>query len=234
ELRTPITVISGYSQMLETDATIKSNEMLLGLVKGIRSGTARMYDIVNSMLDMVKIDTRSMQIVREPVFLAVLIKDESARFGSAWQDRQLEITYEGLSELPLVEGDSEALRKVFHHLIGNAIKYTPDGGKIFVTGEMLSENGQDFVHINVKDTGIGIDPQYLDLIFAKFFQTGEVALHSTGTTKFKGGGPGLGLTIARGIVEAHQGRIWAESPGYNEDKCLGSQFHVLLPVKLGN
>lgn len=234
ELRTPITVISGYSQMLETDATIKANEMLLGLAKGIRSGTARMYEIVNSMLDMVKIDTRSMQIVHEPVFLAVLIKDEAARFGTAWKDRLLDISFDGLSELPPVEGDSDALRKVFHHLIGNAIKYTPDGGKITVSARLLTENGQDFVHISVKDTGIGIDPQYLDLIFVKFFQTGEVALHSTGTTKFKGGGPGLGLTIARGIIEAHQGRIWAESPGYNEETCPGSQFHVLLPVKQEN
>jgi DNA-binding LacI/PurR family transcriptional regulator/signal transduction histidine kinase len=234
ELRTPITVLSGYSQMLETDATIKANDTLLNLVKGIRSGTLRLYEIVNSMLDMVKIDTRSLEIVHESVFLAVLIKDEATRFGKAWKDRQLKIAYQGLSELPPVEGDSEALRKVFQHLIGNAMKYTPDGGNITVSGRMIVENEQEFVDINVRDTGIGIDPQYLELIFVKFFQTGEVALHSTGATKFKGGGPGLGLTIARGIVEAHQGRIWADSPGYDEQACPGSQFHVLLPVKQEN
>jgi signal transduction histidine kinase len=183
---------------------------------------------------MVKIDTRSLEIVHESVFLAVLIKDEATRFGKAWKDRQLKIAYQGLSELPPVEGDSEALRKVFQHLIGNAMKYTPDGGNITVSGRMIVENEQEFVDINVRDTGIGIDPQYLELIFVKFFQTGEVALHSTGATKFKGGGPGLGLTIARGIVEAHQGRIWADSPGYDEQACPGSQFHVLLPVKQEN
>lgn len=234
ELRTPITVLSGYSQMLETDPAIKSNEMLLNLVKGIRSGTARMYEIVNAMLDMVKIDTQSLKIVREPVFLAVLIKDEAARFGAAWQERNLQISYEGLSELPPLEGDSDSLRKVFHHLIGNAMKYTPDGGKITITGQTLVEEERELVQVDVRDSGIGIDPQYLDLIFVKFFQTGEVALHSSGTTKFKGGGPGLGLTIARGIVDAHKGRIWAESPGYDEQTCPGSVFHVQLPVKQEN
>ena len=63
------------------------------------------------------------------------------------------------------------------------------------------------------------------------FQTGEVALHSTGRTKFKGGGPGLGLAIAKGIIEAHGGRIWAESERHDEEHCPGSTFHVLLPVK---
>jgi len=74
-----------------------------------------------------------------------------------------------------------------------------------------------------------LDPRFKDLIFTKFYQTGEVALHSTGRTKFKGGGPGLGLAIVKGIVQAHGGRVWAESPGYNEDLNPGSQFHVLLP-----
>jgi len=83
----------------------------------------------------------------------------------------------------------------------------------------------------VSDTGIGINPEFHELIFTKFYQTGQVSFHSTGRTKFKGGGPGLGLAIARGIVEAHGGRIWVESPGYDEETCPGSQFHVVLPVK---
>jgi signal transduction histidine kinase len=87
------------------------------------------------------------------------------------------------------------------------------------------------VEIVVSDTGIGIAPEELERIFEKFYRVGDVLLHSTGRTKFKGAGPGLGLTIARGIVEAHGGRIWAESPGYDEETCPGGEFHIVLPVQ---
>jgi signal transduction histidine kinase len=117
----------------------------------------------------------------------------------------------------------------------NAIKYTPDGGSISILGRQLEVNPADLprggVEVVISDTGIGIDPRYQELIFAKFYQTGELSLHSSGKTKFKGGGPGLGLAIAKGIVEAHQGKIWVESPGYDEATCPGSQFHVILPLK---
>ena len=86
------------------------------------------------------------------------------------------------------------------------------------------------VLIEIKDTGIGIDPRYKELIFSKFYQTGDLTLHSTGKTKFKGGGPGLGLAIVRGIVQAHGGRVWAESPGYGESRNPGSSFFVILPL----
>ena len=84
----------------------------------------------------------------------------------------------------------------------------------------------------VGDTGVGIDPEHHELIFEKFYQRGEVALHSSGRTKFKGGGPGLGLAIVRGIVQAHDGKIWVESEGHDEQRCPGSRFHILLPLRL--
>jgi signal transduction histidine kinase len=116
-------------------------------------------------------------------------------------------------------------------VIGNAIKYTPDGGLITVSGrEMQDEALGACVEITVKDTGIGIDLEHQELIFEKFYQTGAVEVHSSGDTKFKGGGPGLGLAIARGIVQAHRGRIWVESQGYDEANCPGSTFHILLPM----
>jgi len=126
------------------------------------------------------------------------------------------------------------MKQVFSHLIQNAIKYTPDGGHIQITGRSLDEElppEDQTIEIIVADTGIGIAREDLGRIFEKFYRTGDVLTHSTGKTKFKGAGPGLGLTIVQGIVEAHGGRIWAESPGYNEQMRPGSQFHIILPVQ---
>ena len=88
-----------------------------------------------------------------------------------------------------------------------------------------------FIEVTVSDTGIGISLENQAVIFDKFSQLGSVGLHSSGKTKFKGGGPGLGLPIARGILEAHGGSIWVESAGYDEEKCPGSTFHILVPAR---
>ena len=137
----------------------------------------------------------------------------------------------GWIRLPSIPADKELIYKVFYHVIMNAIKYTPDGGSIKISGRIVEDNPDSpEVEIAVQDTGIGIDPQYHELVFEKFYQTGEVLLHSSGKTKFRGGGPGLGLAIARGIVDAHGGRIWLESPGYNEKTFPGSTFYVRLPM----
>ena len=124
---------------------------------------------------------------------------------------------------------------MFSNLIVNAIKYTPDGGKIRLHGRYWQEVAPQAnwpapgVEVIVSDTGIGVAPEAQTLIFTKFYQTGKVAFHSSGKTKFKGGGPGLGLAIAQGIIEAHQGQLWVESPGHDEERCPGSDFHVILP-----
>jgi signal transduction histidine kinase len=88
-----------------------------------------------------------------------------------------------------------------------------------------------FIEITVKDTGIGVAPENTSAIFEKFAQLGRPNLHSSGKTKFKGGGPGLGLPITRGIIEAHGGTIWVESDGYDEQSFPGSTFHILIPIR---
>ena len=113
----------------------------------------------------------------------------------------------------------------------NAIKYTPDGGKITIVGKTIEKAESILeVEITVRDTGIGIAKENQEVVFEKFFQTGEALMHSSGKTKFKGGGPGLGLTIARGVIEAHGGRIWLESPGYDEKTFPGTIVYIRLPI----
>jgi signal transduction histidine kinase len=236
ELRTPLTLISGASQMLLDDSEIHKNEYHKQLLNKIHTGTARLHEIVDSMLDVAKIDTRALDLEPQPISLSSLIETICDEIKKSTSERKQTIETHDLDDLPSVTADIQALHKVFHHLVVNAIKYTPDGGKITISGRELEPNLTDLpkggVEITVSDTGIGIDPCNQELIFAKFYQTGELVLHSSGRTKFKGGGPGLGLAIARGIVEAHQGRIWVESPGCDEQNCPGSQFHVVLPLRL--
>ena len=228
ELRTPLTLIMGYSQMLEQDMQDKPEQ--LALARGILEGSERMTDIVDSMLDVSRIDSNTLFLRKTGMRLDLLIKKVNKGFEKAFAERNIRMTVEGLAELPLIPADPDMLQKVFHHIIMNAIKFTPDGGSINVSGNYLNGSEPPQVEIAVRDTGIGIDPALHHLIFEKFNQTGDVLLHSSGKTKFKGGGPGLGLAIARGIVEAHGGRIWVESPGYNEQSNPGSTFYVSLPA----
>lgn len=229
ELRTPLTLIMGYSQMLEQGA--RSDPELLKLAKGILEGSERMTDIVESMLDVSRIDSKTLMLRKTSIQFDLLIKKVKKGFIEALEDRNIKLETVGLAELPPVLADPELIQKVFYHLIMNAIKFTPDGGSIKVLGKYLNGDAAPQVEVTVADTGVGIDSAATQLIFEKFGQTGEVLLHSSGKTKFKGGGPGLGLAIARGIVQAHGGRIWAESPGYNEETNPGSKFIVNLPVE---
>ena len=229
ELRTPLTLIMGYSQMLAQDT--RSNPELLKLAQGILEGSERMTDIVDSMLDVSRIDSNSLFLKKTGLQIDLLIKKVHKGFARALKERDIDLDTEGLSELPLIPADPGLIQKVFYHLIMNAIKFTPDGGSVTVSGKYVNGIELPQVEIAVRDTGIGIDPASRKTIFEKFNQTGEVLLHSSGKTKFKGGGPGLGLAIARGIVEAHGGRIWVESLGYNEETNPGSTFFVSLPAE---
>ena len=229
ELRTPLTLIMGYSQMLEQDT--KNNPELASLAQGILDGSERMTDIVDSMLDVSRIDSNTLFLRKTGLQLDLLIKKVNKRFEKAFEERNISMNADGLRDLPLIPADPDLLLKVFNNIVMNAIKFTPDGGSITISGRYLNGSEPPQVEVAIHDTGIGIEPALQKLIFEKFNQTGDVLLHSSGKTKFKGGGPGLGLAIARGIVEAHGGRIWVESPGYNEEVHPGSTFFVSLPAE---
>ncbi len=232
ELRTPLTVIKGYTQVLAGRPGVVDDSDSQILLKSVMDGVNRLHEIINSMLDVSKIDNQTLSMHIEPTWLHMVIRRVAGELKKALQERNLTLTVKDLQELPWVQADSELLYKVFYHLVVNAIKYTPDGGHITIRGsKVLGKDNIPSVQISVHDTGIGIDPTHHELIFEKFYQTGKVSVHSSGRTKFKGGGPGLGLAIASGIVRAHNGRIWVESPGHDEENLPGSTFYVQLPIK---
>ncbi len=231
ELRTPLTAIRGNIQVLQFLLKSKDDGNISELFDSVVSGVDRLHRIVNTMLDVVKIDTQVLEMHPKPTTVGPIVEKVYKEFSADLKERQLTLTRVGLENLPVIQADKELLYKVFYNLIVNAIKYTPDGKTITINGQLIEQNNVPSVEIIVSDTGIGINPEHHQQIFEKFYQTGEVALHSSGLTKFKGGGPGLGLAIVRGIVLAHHGKVWVESEGHNEETCPGSHFHVVLPLE---
>ncbi len=233
ELRTPLTAARGYTEMLLEDPSLP--ETIREIVKGIHKSTLRLHEIMDSMFDIAQIDTRTLELHRQDVFLTELIRSVAQEQAKALAEREQEIGLD-LPSLPSIKADPNTLEKLFHHLISNAIKFTPDGGKITITAKQVAANKRDLpeggVEVIVSDSGVGIDREFQEIIFTKFYQPGELLnRHSTGKTKFKGSGAGLGLALSRGIVEAHGGKIWVESRGYDEKKLHGSRFHVILPLR---
>ena len=235
ELRTPLTVIKGYTEMLMDDPKLEKN--LKTMMKGIYDGTIRLHEVMDSMFDIAQIDARSLKPHLQPVDFGLLIREVCLDHQNTVSERE-QILSINMPTLPLVKADAHLFKKLFHHLIRNAVKFTPNKGWITITGKHIPAiinlpNGG--VEIIVSDTGVGVDPNLREVIFSKFYQPGELGKHSTSKTRFKGSGAGLGLALSKGIVEAHGGRIWVESPGYDEVNFPGSQFHVIMPLtKLEN
>jgi len=228
ELRTPLTIVQGYAQLIEAKASedVRFSKWSAGII----DGTDRMVDIIDNMLDVSRIDTNQLSVMPVELQIDQVVEKVVATFKPAAEQRNITLITQGLVSLPSIRGDKELLYKLFYHIIMNAIKFTPDGGRVVLEGCTIETATGPQIKVTVQDTGIGIDPQNHELVFEKFYQTGEILLHSSGKIKFKGGGPGLGLAISRGIVEAHGGRIWIESPGYDEVKTPGTTVYIQLPV----
>ena len=233
ELRTPLTVARGYVEMLLEDESLPESSR--ELVEGIHKSILRQHEIMDSMFDIAKLDSRSAELESQDVFLSEVIRSVALALSKSAAERCQEILVE-IPELPAIKADPEAMHKLFRHLVLNAIKFTPNNGRIKISGGLVEPNRNDLpeggVEIVVSDTGVGVDDEFQKIIFTRFYQPGELLnRHSTGKTKFKGSGIGLGLALSRGIVEAHGGRIWVESPGYDEEKYPGSAFHVVMPLR---
>ena len=179
------------------------------------------------MIDVSMIDNGLLALNYQPVWLNRILHQIYREFNTTIIERHLELEilpYPGSDEM--IFADGERLYQAFRNVVSNAIKYTPDEGTITISGRLLP----GFIETVVKDTGIGIAPEDHLRIFEKFGRLGDVSLHSSGKLKYKGGGPGLGLPITKGIIEAHGGSIWVELTMSDEEHCPGSTFHILIPV----
>ncbi len=233
ELRTPITVIRGYRDVLSGHPAISSDRMLKKIVDGMSEGTERMLEIVNNMLDVSKIDSQTLQVAFVPVLPRMIFTETLAAFDEAMKGRSITVNehHQRLPTRPFIYGDPVLLGKVFYQLISNAIKYSPDGASVtIISREAVDTDLGHCFEIVVSDQGIGISKEQLPYIFEKFYQGGNVSLHSSSKTAFMGGGPGLGLAICKGIIEAHGGKILAESAGRDSKTFPGTTFRVLLPI----
>ena len=227
ELKTPLTLIEGYASMLRDIVARDGDEHADTLLAGINVGIRRLRQIIDDLIDVSKIDNDLLSLSMQPLRLGQLLTLLGRSLQPVIEERHLELEVRSFPGSEMwIYADAERLHQSFRNLLENAIKYTPDHGRITVDGRTLP----GFIEVTVADTGIGISAENQTLIFHKYSQA-KPGLHSSGKTKFKGGGPGLGLPITRGILEAHGGTIWVESPGCDELQCPGATFHVLIPIR---
>ena len=265
ELRTPLTSIYGHAQLLIQSPEIAGSPEEEGspryLLQRIAEATQRLSQVFDEIRNVSLIDADRLHLAEEPVVLKALITSVVENLKSLGPGRDLEFELKGLAELPVIRGDTRRLHQAVWNVVSNAIKYTPDGGRLRIVGELIAECGmrnlpesfggapfgkvrriadiedaslqEPMVHIWVEDSGVGIPPEERERIFNRFYVLENTIRHHSSKTAFKGGGLGLGLAVARGILEAHGGKIWAESEGYDEESLPGSTFHILLPVRRG-
>jgi signal transduction histidine kinase len=214
----------------ENVLTAEETDRLLG---NIAKAGDQLERVISAMLDTSQLDVDVLSLNISDVNLDLVMRTAIHPLAEAMRGRKVRLRLSGISDLPTITADFQRLVQAVNNLVSNALKYTPDGGRITITGRTIKDElGVDRqVELVFADTGVGVDRRDQELIFEKFFRAADTQLHSTGSTKFMGAGPGLGLSIVRGIIRAHAGRIWVESEGYDPIRCPGSAFHVLLPVK---
>ncbi len=198
ELRTPLTSIKGFVETL-LNGNLDDKEVLERFLNIINNETDRMIVLINDLLDLSRIESGKQSLSKEPVDIKKIFDDTITVLQSKADAK--DITLENNIYNPIiVEGDPKLLRQVAINLVDNGIKYTPEGGKVWVE----AEPGLDDVEIIVSDNGLGIQSQHLDRIFERFYRVDKGRARNMG-------GTGLGLAIVKHIVDKHKGTICAES-----------------------
>jgi len=250
ELRTPLTYILSGSQLILDELADSISAPQTRILQAVHQGGKRLEEIVNNLLEIARLEAQSIYLGKEKIDLDDLLQQLSHSFAEPLSENRLILKIgRPLPLLDCLRGDRDQLLKTLQRLVENAIKFTPPGGEIHLSANLLTRDqvfekrellqsfhGQffqqelttDYLQLSVTDTGIGIDPDEQLLIFDKFYEIGEIHAHFTSQTRFGGKGVGLGLALVKGIIEAHNGLVWVESAG---TKVGGSSFHLLLPVQ---
>jgi len=220
ELRTPATIITGSLELLMSQSE-NLNVSQKKILQNALNGTFRLNEIIQTFFETIRIKAGETILHPSVVDLKRLVDLVVDRFTPYMTERKLNFSNSMDKELRVM-ADQRKLYMVFENLLSNSIKYTPDGGSIECAGYVEDSQAK----IEVKDSGIGIPRVELTKIFDTFYQLQNINYHHTSRYEFMGGGTGLGLSLCKSIIEAHQGKIWAESEGDGK----GSTFFLTLPL----
>jgi signal transduction histidine kinase len=181
----------------------------------VQREVARLQRLVHDLEELARVEAGQYALELGPVSMATLLQTAVDRLHSQFEDKDVRLRIEVPSALPPVHADASRLLQVLLNLLGNALRYTPPGGQVTVSA---CREAQQMV-VRVHDTGIGIAAEHLPLLYERFFRVDKSRASASG-------GSGIGLTIAKHLVEAHGGRIQAASPGLGQ----GSTFSFTLPL----
>ncbi len=224
EMRTPLTVLKGYHEMLMDGYLGEMTFRQKTSIEKCYHTVERMITNLNDILEMIKSEDKHLDLRVEDLDIATAIHTALDQLRPFLEKRRQVVTLKIDSSIPVITADRDKIQLVLLNLIQNAIKFTPDEGKIEVE---LCRNSGESARVTIKDNGIGIDRNELVKIFDKFYTSADALSHTSGKYEFMARGAGLGLAIVKSYVEAHGGRVWAESDGPGKGSC----FILVLPFK---
>ena len=213
ELRSPLTLIKGYStSLLRSDVDWQDSEKR-EFLQVIDQKTDVLRDLIDKILQSAKLEAGALRLEKEPVLIPQLVRKLIQDTELRIRNHQFRLEFS--PSFPVVEADVRCMEQVLRNLLQNAVKYSPEGSEILISGQATADD----IIVSVRDQGIGISPEDQEKVFERFYRVDSPAVHSTG-------GSGLGLSIAKGHVEAHGGTVWLESR-----LGKGSRFYFSLPIE---
>jgi signal transduction histidine kinase len=223
ELRNPVTSVKGYTELLSTGAVGSLNDMQMNFLNTIRSNVERMATLISNLEDVSRIEAGRLRLEFKPVDMKDIMEEVVRSTSRRVEEKHQSIEVQLPSQMPLVRADRLRMAQVLTHVVSNALSYSPEGGKILVGAEVTNdpsnpEGTPQGVHVWVKDNGIGIGVEDQEKLFQKFFRSEDAKAGGVP-------GTGLGLNVAKNLVEMMGGRIWFDS-----EYRRGSTFHFTIPV----